>query len=161
MLRLYFVSVDYQFYMARFKLVLIIDDNEMDNFVIQTMVERVNLAESVFTATNVFNALEYVQSVKRQARSGKFQPEEIAIFLDIMMPIMDGDDFLKSLEKIWPDLLPRVYLLSGLPVEEHELHVKNKLVAGNIEKPLTEGRLREIFFPNDENVNISQGKRGK
>lgn len=146
--------------MARFKLVLIIDDNEMDNFVIQTMVERVNLAESVFSSANVFNALEYVQSLKKKARSEGLEPEEVAIFLDIMMPIMGGDDFLKSLEKIWPELLPRVYLLSGLPVEEHELHVKNKLVAGNIEKPLTEARLREMFFPDAEAKKVKQEKNG-
>lgn len=137
--------------MGRFKLVLIIEDNEMDNFVIKAMFERVQLAEEVYSVSNVFNALEFVQSLNSKILSADLQPEEICIFLDILMPFMDGNDFLDSMNKIWPELVPRVYVLSSLPVEEQDMYIQVEGVAGNIMKPIMEGSLRELFFGGYEN----------
>lgn len=132
--------------MAKFKLVLIIDDNEMDSFVTKIVVERLKLADLVVSLTNAYNALEYIQSLKQQVEKEGTSLDEICVFLDIMMPYMNAGDFLNALDKIWPSLVNRVYIISGLPVEEQNALVIREDVGGFISKPLTDEKGKDAFL---------------
>ena len=116
--------------MTKFKLLLIIDDSEMDSFVTKIVVERVKLADSVVCLTNAYNALEYVQTLKGRVEKEGIQLKDLCVFLDIMMPYMNAGDFLISLDKIWPSLVSRVFIVSGLPPEEQAKIVERKDIAG-------------------------------
>src|SRR5687767_12509529 len=79
--------------------VMLIDDNEIDNFINQKMIEGSHFAERVYVHTSSKSALEFYLNLVRSEGI----PEELfpsVIFLDINMPIMDGFQFLDEFGKI-------------------------------------------------------------
>lgn len=124
---------------------LIIDDNEMDSFVTKIVVERVKLADSVVCVSNAYNALEYIQNLKTKVEKEQIPLDEICVFLDIMMPYMDANAFLSALDKIWPSLVQRIFIVSGLPLDEQNNLILRQDIGGFLAKPLTEEKLRKSF----------------
>lgn len=83
-----------------YKLVLIVDDSSIDNFVNQKMIELNKFSEKVIAFTRATKALEYLMGLDKN----NLQACEIPsfIFLDLNMPIMDGHEFIKQFETL-PD----------------------------------------------------------
>lgn len=77
------------------KHILLIDDNEIDNYVTNYIVTKSQLAEKITTKNSAIVALEYLKSLEENTTDF---PE--LIFLDIKMPIMDGFGFLDELIKL-------------------------------------------------------------
>ncbi|WP_017732937.1 response regulator [Nafulsella turpanensis] len=132
--------------MGRIKLGLIIDDNEMDTFVVKAVLEKFNFAESVISVPGAHKALELVQGLKKQIEDGHLSVEEVCIFLDYEMPYMNGGGFISALEAMAPDFLQRTYMLSILSVEEQIACLKMKpAIKGFLSKPLGEATLLQIL----------------
>ncbi|MGL2967177.1 response regulator [Flavobacterium sp. XGLA_31] len=74
--------------------VLLIDDNEIDNFISNHVIQKTKIAEKITVKGSAVEALEYLEAVKDD--SDAF-PD--LIFLDIAMPIMDGFGFLEEIGK--------------------------------------------------------------
>jgi CheY-like chemotaxis protein len=81
---------------SKYNSVLLIDDNELDNFINQKIIESVNFSETIFVNTGSVSALEFLKNINliRSNASAVF-PE--IIFVDINMPIMDGFQFIQNL----------------------------------------------------------------
>lgn len=73
------------------KLILLVDDDAMTNYVNQRLLKSSGAAEHVDIALNGQEALDYLAN--RNAAAGQHTPE--AIFLDVRMPVMDGFGFLE------------------------------------------------------------------
>ena len=75
-------------------LVMLVDDNDTDNFISRRIIEITNFANSVEIKNSGKSALEYLETHKDS-------PENLPdyIFLDINMPIVDGFVFLYEFEK--------------------------------------------------------------
>lgn len=131
---------------------LVIDDGEVDTFVVKNLLQRISFAEVVQTASSALKALEILDALKREIEAGKICPKEICIFLDIKMPIMDGGGLLKALSKISPDLLKQVYILSGLSPETQQEETKGYEVAGFVSKPLKEATALELLEKREKQV---------
>jgi len=73
----------------RFPVIMLIDDNELDNFINKKLIETEQFAGEIIVHSSAVNALE---DLKKRASN----PEQLPriIFLDIMMPGMDGFGFL-------------------------------------------------------------------
>ncbi|MCJ7772599.1 MAG: response regulator, partial [Desulfobacterales bacterium] len=71
--------------MKKYNLVLLIDDNEIDNFVAKKVIEKSGFAEKVITVQSARYALDYLNT---ESSSEDELPD--IIFLDIGMPEMDG-----------------------------------------------------------------------
>lgn len=138
--------------MKNFRLALIIDDGEVDTFVVATLLQRISFAEEVKTASSALKALEMLDSLKRELETGGRSPEEICIFLDIKMPIMDGRGFLVALNKISPALLQRVYILSSLPLETQQEETRGFALAGYVSKPLREAAALQLLEETEKEV---------
>ena len=84
------------------KLVLIVDDSSIDNFVNQKMIELNNFAEKVIAFTRANKALEYLIELDKN----KVHLFEIPcfIFLDLNMPIMDGHEFIRQFKNLSDDI---------------------------------------------------------
>src|SRR6187397_1992235 len=94
---------------TRYPLVMLVDDNELDNFINKKLVEGDSFASETTIHTSGESALEYL---KGYASESSRIPD--LIFLDIMMPEMDGFAFLDAFDKL-PDSVKskcRIVMLS-------------------------------------------------
>ena len=80
---------------ARYPVVMLVDDNELDNFINKKLLENEKFADSVIIHQSAQSALEELKKLEST-------PERLPkiIFLDIMMPHMDGFGFLEELGKL-------------------------------------------------------------
>ncbi len=79
----------------KYRIVMLIDDNELDNFINKKLIESEHFAEKVLIHASAQSALE---ELKRIANNTDALPD--VIFLDIMMPHMDGFGFLEEFHKL-------------------------------------------------------------
>src|SRR5438874_13607589 len=81
---------------ARYKSALLIDDNEIDNFINERMITSSGFAEKVIVRNSSDNALQFL---KEKEHDENALPE--IIFLDLNMPVKDGFVFLNDFETLF------------------------------------------------------------
>ena len=82
----------------KYRTVMLIDDNEIDNLINQKMIEAASITENIYTHTGAKSAIEFLKNMERLDVADKVLPD--VIFLDIDMPLMDGFQFLEEFEKL-------------------------------------------------------------
>ncbi|MFT5618505.1 MAG: CheY-like chemotaxis protein [Arenicella sp.] len=127
---------------AEIDLVLLVDDNDTDNFINNRIIELTNFAKRVVVKSSGKSALEYLSDNKDNASE---LPD--IIFLDINMPIVDGFVFLHEFES-YPESVKgkcKVAILSSSD-NKRDINkiINNDYVVKFITKPLTEDALVEI-----------------
>jgi len=123
-------------------LVMLVDDNDTDNFISRRIIEITNFAKNVEIKNSGKGALEYLEENKENPDS---LPD--IIFLDINMPIVDGFVFLYEFEKfseIVKEKCKVIILSSSDNKRDIDKIVNNENVIKFITKPLTEVALEEI-----------------
>jgi CheY-like chemotaxis protein len=108
--------------------VLFIDDNEIDLFINKSIAKTCGL-NNILTFRSAINALEYLRKTKKLP---------LLVFLDINLPIMNGEKFLNEFHKL--EIAKQsvdVFILSGSinPMDKELAREKN--CTDFIEKPLT------------------------
>lgn len=78
------------------KRVVLIDDDEVNNFVCESIIRNENFAEEVISFQGAEEALEFLKS--SVSLNGQHFPD--LIFLDINMPGMDGWNFIEEFRKL-------------------------------------------------------------
>jgi response regulator RpfG family c-di-GMP phosphodiesterase len=123
-------------------LVMLVDDNDTDNFISRRIIEITKFADNVIIKNSGKSALEYLD----QNKSDDNNIPDI-IFLDINMPIVDGFVFLYEFEKFEEQLKDKckvVILSSSDNKRDIDKIVNNDHVIKFITKPLTEIALDEV-----------------
>lgn len=82
----------------KYRTVMLIDDNEIDNLINQKMIEAASITENIYTHTGAKSAIEFLRNMEKLDVADKVLPD--VIFLDIDMPLMDGFQFLDEFEKL-------------------------------------------------------------
>jgi CheY-like chemotaxis protein len=82
----------------KYRTVMLIDDNEIDNLINQKMIEAAAIADNIYTHTGAKSAIEFLKNMEKMDVADKVLPD--IIFLDIDMPLMDGFQFLDEFEKL-------------------------------------------------------------
>lgn len=127
-------------------LVLLVDDNDTDNFISKRIIEITRFAKRVEVKSSGKGALDYLKEHQNN-------PENIPniIFLDINMPIVDGFVFLYEFEKFNELVRSKckvIILSSSDNKRDIDKIVNNNHVIKFITKPLTEIALDEIRLNN-------------
>ncbi len=132
--------------MKSIDLVLLVDDNDTDNFISKRIIEITKFADRVEVKSSGKGALDYL----REHQNSPAQIPSI-IFLDINMPIVDGFVFLYEFEK-FNELVKNkskvIILSSSDNKRDIDKIVNNNHVIKFITKPLTEMALDEIKLSN-------------
>jgi len=126
----------------RIGIVLIVDDNDTDNFISKRIIEITKFADEVEVKNSGKSALEFLE-----ANEGNVEKLPDLIFLDINMPIVDGFVFLYEFEKfssLLKDKCKVIILSSSDNKRDIDKIVNNDHVIKFITKPLTEKALNEI-----------------
>ncbi len=120
---------------------LVIDDDDINIFIIKKIVEKTGYAVNMLSKSNGQAAIEYLQSIAHEQTAF---PD--LILIDINMPVLNGWEFLEAYDKLGITNNPDMYMLSSSVYENDIEKAKTyNSIKGFISKPLTIERLSELL----------------
>ncbi|MCX6351093.1 MAG: response regulator [Bacteroidetes bacterium] len=128
----------------KYKKVLIVDDSEIDSFINKKLLTKTHFAKEIVDKLSAKAAIEYLT-----AESSKPEGLPEIIFLDIMMPMMDGFGFLQEYDKLPEEVKDKckiIMLTSSDSFKDLDRANTNKHVHKFLNKPLSEKALEVIKF---------------
>lgn len=131
----------------KYKTIMLIDDNEIDNFINEKLVKAYYFAENVYVHTSTKSALEFLKNIEVTLNEIPADLIPSHILLDINMPILDGFHFLEEFDKFDNQLKNKikiVMLTTSLNPLDIEKSKNYKSVVKFIHKPLTEHELASL-----------------
>ncbi len=128
--------------MIEVKSILLVDDDDISNFVTKDAIAESGITEDIFIAMNGEEGLELL---KEKGQDQSLQP--ILVFLDINMPVMDGFEFLESYSGLPEEIQDSSYIvmLTSSTDDEDVRRAKLHTISGYIPKPLTKEKLEEVI----------------
>jgi CheY-like chemotaxis protein len=129
----------------KYRTVMLIDDNEIDNLINQKMIEAASITENIYTHTGAKSAIEFLKNMERLDVADKVLPD--IIFLDIDMPLMDGFQFLEEFEKLGNAAKKKckiVMLTSSINPQDFSRSKKYENVKLYLNKPLTHENITKL-----------------
>ena len=129
----------------KYRAVMLIDDNEIDNLINQKMIEAASITDNIYTHTGAKSAIEFLKNMEKMDVAEKVLPD--VIFLDIDMPLMDGFQFLDEFENL--SQLTRkkcriVMLTSSINPQDFNRSKKYSNVKMYLNKPLSHDSILKI-----------------
>jgi CheY-like chemotaxis protein len=122
------------------KSILLIEDDEITNFLNQTVIEETGIAEEIVVTFNGLEGLTYLQSL----RSPQDFPD--LILLDINMPVLDGFSFLEEYYKLpmADGASTKIVVLSTSSTSSDMNQMKSLGITTCLLKPLSEVDFRNV-----------------
>jgi CheY-like chemotaxis protein len=121
--------------------ILLVDDDQVFNFLSTKVLHRMGITEGIHTATNGRDALELI---KESFTDHNF-PD--IIFLDINMPIMDGFGFIEAFKKMnMPEKEKVVIAIVTSSQDSNDIRRAKELgITHYLTKPISEKTLRPVL----------------
>jgi CheY-like chemotaxis protein len=127
----------------RYKTALIIDDDEVDQIILTSLIRNIFLAQNTLTYNSSKDALEFLAEM---SAFGHKLPE--LIFLDLKVPLTNEFDFLDRLHEFPSSVLTEtkiIVLSCSVNDEEIEKIKAYKIIHSFIYKPLTPEALKQFI----------------
>lgn len=130
----------------KYKTAVLIDDNDIDNFINGQMLSATGFTEKRFVVTNGQLALDLIHNLISGKETGETTYPDI-LFVDLNMPVMDGLQFIQEFQNIQDDHLKKckiVVLTSSIHEDDRE---SVRLIDPGIEfanKPITKTLLNSL-----------------
>jgi len=120
----------------------IIDDDEIYNYLLKRIVQKVDFIQETLFFENGQIALDYLSEFKSE-------PEKLPdlILLDINMPVLDGWQFMEEYIKLIPDLnkpIPVYISSSSNDEEDYKRALSIHQVSDYVLKPINEEILQQL-----------------
>ena len=124
--------------MKKIKNVLLIDDNEITNYLHAFLFQDLGISENIHASLNGQEAIDFLSACNEEE-----QPD--LILLDINMPIMDGFEFLSHYQNIkTPDITVLLMVSTSINPDDVERSQQFSEVNGFVGKPLTKEKIQNI-----------------
>ncbi|HKK78529.1 MAG TPA: response regulator [Phaeodactylibacter sp.] len=130
-------------------LVLLIDDNEADNYLHSLVLKEADLADHIVAKPDGEAALKYLNKIDPSAYPGLPQ----LLFLDINMPRMNGWEFLQAFDQLPEHKKAHIVIImltTSLQADDARRALENPNVSAYFNKPLTAEYVEKIvaqYFP--------------
>jgi CheY-like chemotaxis protein len=125
-----------------FQTVLLIDDEEIANYLHKVLLNKAGFAENIIVKQSVKRAIDYLMN---ETLYEKDIPQ--VIFLDIRMPLHDGFDFLDAFGTLpgkIRDTSKVIMLSSSLDQGDHQRVAEYGYVIRFLQKPLTKESIEDL-----------------
>jgi CheY-like chemotaxis protein len=124
------------------KVFLVIDDSYIDRLVSSMLIKRTYNVTEVFEVNGVIQGLQWLTTNMPKLGSN------LIILLDIMMPQLNGFDFLDRFDQLGPEIKDRVSIVMLSSTLDHD-DIKRAKEHPNVKKllskPLSANELREFL----------------
>lgn len=128
---------------TQIKSLVFIDDDEINNFLIQTSLQNHGYHGEVRFFDFAADALDYLRQIVEESRL----PKPDFIFLDIKMPKMNGFEFLQAFKekKLNTSLPSKIFMVSSSTNQkDRDESIRSGIVEAYIEKPLSVDTIEKI-----------------
>lgn len=129
--------------MQKLHSILLVDDDQTNNFLNKRLLQRLDAAECILVAENGQEALTLLD----QASATPQPSYPTLILLDVQMPVMGGLDFLRAYQQL-PQVQQQastIVVLTTSADDKDLAQVAALPAAGLVNKPLTAEKLAAIF----------------
>lgn len=131
--------------MIKFSKVLLVDDDEVSNFINMQVLSDVDLADDILVAMNGREALDILNQCEKKQKSPDRSCCPDLIFLDLNMPVMNGFEFLQACEHGHMKKINIVILTSSSNQKDVEATQQFPQVKYYLNKPLTADKIEKAI----------------
>lgn len=132
-------------------MILLIDDDDITNFIHTKMLYRMDCKKEIIIKTDGLEALIWLNALKSDEHK---YPDHI--FLDLNMPVMNGIEFLNQVRKFHPVLIPRISIMTSIVLTSHIMAVRKIGIAGIYQKPLVKKGFEDILKKNNKEFQLNE-----
>lgn len=131
----------------KFKRILLVDDDQITNFLNENLLKEMNIAEHITIANDGQEALDYITLNCLDPKNPNGLCCDL-ILLDLNMPVMDGFEFLEKISQLTIENHIYIVLLTTSSNERDLERAKTFNIKGYINKPLTDAKILEVLEGN-------------
>lgn len=133
---------------------LIIDDDEIDRYVLKRYLNKIDLDIKICEKVNGKEALEFLREYDSSAKEFPESFPPILIFLDINMPLVNGHEFLKGFQELRGQLDYSASVVMMFTSSESEADkskimqydfVKDYLVKGQVSADILKDKIYKVL----------------
>lgn len=125
--------------------ILIVDDDDITTMCMKRSLSKMSFRNRIITSGNGKAALAHLDRAE--------MTDQVLVFLDINMPVMDGWDFLDELQhRDYQDKINILVMSSSTAVSDKRKSNQYHQVLGYLEKPLTTDILSDVLDLFNSNI---------
>jgi CheY-like chemotaxis protein len=124
--------------MHRFHSIILVDDDPINNLINRRLISKLKLTPKIEEFLEAERAIERIREIDNN--------DNILIFLDINMPVMNGWDFLNQYMKEFKLREDKIIVLSSsIDFQDRQKAKEFACVEGFIEKPLSPEKIKNVL----------------